>query len=44
MDVIAQYLGKKDFRIAESDVFLSSSLSLSGGVVVRMPDTAGKVG
>ncbi|KAF3896738.1 ZIP metal ion transporter [Trichophyton interdigitale] len=34
VDVIAQYLGKKDFRIAESDVFLSSSLSLSGGVVL----------
>ncbi|EFQ99136.1 hypothetical protein MGYG_02148 [Nannizzia gypsea CBS 118893] len=34
VDVIAQYFGKKDFRIAESDVFLSSSLSLSGGVVL----------
>ena len=43
MDVVAQYLGKKDFKIAESDVFLSSSLSLSGGVVVRVPDTADKV-
>ncbi|EEQ31667.1 Zinc transporter [Microsporum canis] len=34
VDVVAQYFGKKDFRIAESDVFLSSSLSLSGGVVL----------
>ncbi|KAF3480428.1 zinc transporter zupT [Arthroderma uncinatum] len=34
VDVVAQYFGKKDFRIAESDVFLSSSLSLSGGVIL----------
>ncbi|KAK2843917.1 hypothetical protein FQN49_005946 [Arthroderma sp. PD_2] len=34
VDVVAQHFGKKDFRIAESDVFLASSLSLSGGVVL----------
>lgn len=32
--IIRQFPGKKDFRIQDSDVFLSTSLSLSFGVMV----------
>ncbi|KAF2836672.1 hypothetical protein M501DRAFT_938977 [Patellaria atrata CBS 101060] len=35
--IVRQFPGKKDFRIQDSNVFLSSSLSLSFGVMVKSP-------
>lgn len=36
VDIIVRHFpGKKDFRIQDSDAFLSASLSLSFGVMVR---------